>query len=980
MSNNCGIAETSHNTFNEFVSVLTPNKNKLLLLHANIRSLIKNHAQLEKIIRECPKTIHIIVLTEVNITDRTKQLFNIDNYEMHTELRGNRRGGGIIIYSHKSITFTPLTTKTSSFECLIGEVSISSDYKSYICAIYRPPNLNISNFIGELNKLLSEYPVNTNFLTCGDMNIDLNMSNTLTGSYQDMMASLGFSCCISQHTRIETSIRGTSKSCIDHIFIRDHASARVYSQMHYINAAVIRDPLADHFITALAITGMVVTKTNTNYKLDNRRVRQELAKVDWGPVFEIKNPNDIYNFIVSKFTRVYESCKIQVKKPKITKNKHECQWLTEKLLQMSHTKNKLLQLHLKNTNDKQMELLYKKYRNKTNRLMNKARNNYTKREICNNFTNPKKMWQIINKLTGRVLQAVDDMLIRYFKMKTSEMTNKFARDFENNVLNILNTCNVPLLDENSYINTPNVTLKLNKISERSMSTIIKNINENKSAGYDNLRAKDIKCITQEITPVLTHLTNQCIAYSSYPDKLKIGLIRPIHKKGNYSDTNNYRPITILSSLDKIIEKYLGNQINGFLSRNGIIHERQFGFQKGKNTSQLLAQFTDEVNGHLNNRNHVIVVMIDFSKAFDTLNHDTLFKKLEQNGIQGPFLNWFKDYHHNRYNTVSIAGDLSDLKKSNYGTAQGSIIGPTEYLIYVNDMCNIFRTASVYQFADDTCLITANKDIKVAESQMQTEFDALCKWAHDAGLSLNYKKTKIMYIHSPYVKTTYTPRIVAHDHVCMHTGPTYCNCEKLEVVDQHTYLGLKIDTKFNWGPHVEHVCNKLRAILSNLSILKHKMPYSVLRLLYIALADSVINYGISSYGRTYKTYLQKIYDIQIRLLKTIVPLKIKLQYKNNYHKLFKYCRISSVYDKVKLAVILEYKHLLGQLDRYRRPSHLRTLTNEPYFKITKSNNEYGKRLWPTYLPNILNSLPKQVVETLEKHPDKIKSTLKKALIN
>ncbi|KAI5637367.1 hypothetical protein NE865_09936 [Phthorimaea operculella] len=191
------------------------------------------------------------------------------------------------------------------------------------------------------------------------------------------------------------------------------------------------------------------------------------------------------------------------------------------------------------------------------------------------------MWEIINRLTGRLINVVDDFLLKYFKMKAADICNKLANDFEINVKKVISTCDMPLLDENSYINKPTVSLHLKKINEETLHKILVNLNENKSPGYDKIRAKDIKYIAKEITPVLTHLINNCINYRTYPDKLKIGIIRPIHKKGCHSDTNNYRPITILPCIDKIIEKYIGHEVNEFLSGNGIIHNRQFGFQKQK---------------------------------------------------------------------------------------------------------------------------------------------------------------------------------------------------------------------------------------------------------------------------------------------------------------------------------------------------------------------------------------------------------------
>lgn len=299
-----------------------------------------------------------------------------------------------------------------------------------------------------------------------------------------------------------------------------------------------------------------------------------------------------------------------------------------------------------------------------------------------------------------------------------------------------------------------------KLKTDALEDVFKTLDWNGHTGIDLIRMSDIKCINSNITPIITHLINTCISTSLYPDKLKIGTIRPIFKKGSHSDTNNYRPVTILSCIDKIIERYFGDQINSFLRKNMIINDKQYGFQQKRSTSELLHKFTNEVNCHLNDRKHVLAVFIDFSKAFDTLDHKTLYTKLEQNGIQGPLLQWLKDYHTNRFTTVKIADRYSQMIPTEEGTAQGSIVGPTEYLLYVNDMCNIFQQGSVYQFADDTCLVVAESDILQAQKVMQNNFNLLCKWAHDIGLVLNAQKTKMVHIHSPYLKSHVTPYVVA----------------------------------------------------------------------------------------------------------------------------------------------------------------------------------------------------------------------------
>lgn len=195
---------------------------------------------------------------------------------------------------------------------------------------------------------------------------------------------------------------------------------------------------------------------------------------------------------------------------------------------------------------------------------------------------------------------------------------------------------------------------MGQVREEEVKKIISRINDNKSPGCDGIRANDIKYASSQLVPVIIYLINQCLSTSIYPDLLKIGIVRHIYKKGKRDDYNNYRPITILSCLDKIIERFLGNKINKYFQLNSIITSKQFGLQKNKSTTELLRKFTNEANSHLNQRHHVLVILIDFSKAFDVLNYNTLYEKLSRAGIQGPLLKLVKNYHCGRHTTVKLA--------------------------------------------------------------------------------------------------------------------------------------------------------------------------------------------------------------------------------------------------------------------------------------------------------------------------------------
>lgn len=249
-------------------------------------------------------------------------------------------------------------------------------------------------------------------------------------------------------------------------------------------------------------------------------------------------------------------------------------------------------------------------------------------------------------------------------------------------------------------------------------------------------------IGKEISVAIANLINHSIQEELYPKGLKKGTIRPVYKKGKREEYANYRPITLLPSIDKIVEKYIAEQVHNFFKKTGAIYHNQFGFQKGKGTTDLLLKFTDEINGHLNDRKSVLVLFIGLSRAFDTLNHNKLIEKLDDCCIRGPLLSWCKDYLRNRSFSVRIDNAFSDTKTVLHGTAQGSVLGPLYFLAYVNDMNSCITYSTCYQFADDTCLVIAENDLLVAYKRLQSDFDNLAKWCHDAGLVLNRDKTKL----------------------------------------------------------------------------------------------------------------------------------------------------------------------------------------------------------------------------------------------
>lgn len=962
---------------NDFLTYL-PNNNmiNLLCLHINIRSLIKNFSALEQCIINSKTCIDVVIVTEANISEGISCLYQIDGYRMHTALRGARRGGGIVLYINNKHKCIIKKYKSLHFENILFTITTQSRYSAVLCAIYRPPSCSKNLFITELETTLRNVDVkNHDLFLLGDMNIDLKSDKPLTHKYINMLSEFGLVGGISEHTRIEFHKGKLTKSCIDHIYAR--------SRTQDLFTAALGSTLADHRAVALACTGVRVQHV-PKYKTctDNKKLFKLLQDVPWGESRTLECPLDLYDHIYTRFEKCYVQSQYQIKiKNKLTRGNND--WVSKNIIKACDYRDKLFTEWIKQPYDMIRKQNYNKARNYANVLIRKTKNNSIKNEILDSKGNMRKLWQILNKLTGRINRSIDETIINAFQKQNitcKDIANNFARRFSSSVKDIIPKCSNPLLDQINYKRPSNVSMRFKPADPDSVKKIIMSMNSNKAPGIDGIRLIDLKHICDKIKHVICKIINRCVQIGKYPPRLKTGIIRPIYKKGCHDDYNNYRPITILPTIDKVAEKFISKQIYDFYDKNKTLSDKQFGFQQNKNTTQLLSAFTDVIYNHLDKKRHVLIVFIDYSKAFDTLRHDRLLDCLDDSGIRGSLLSWCEDYLKNRKFIVKISDSVSESVAVTEGTAQGSVIGPLHYLTYVNNLETIIKNTEMFQFADDTCLIAANICIVEAQNQLQKDFDLLAKWSHDAGLVLNASKTKLMYVSSSQNRSTYKPKLLAHSHDCLHinnklANAAHCDCETLEVVNKQTYLGLIIDNRFTWKEHINHVCIKLRAILAKFSIMKQKIPYQTLLMMYKSLAESIISYGLSSYGRTYKTHLDLVYKLQIRLLKQIVPYNIN-KYKNNCHELFGFCKILPIYEKIKLSLLTEEYFNEGLKVRKTVNKHdviTRSISSCKLLLPTYTNL-YGMRSLKYIIPNLINELPKLIKDKLNE--SNIKINLKK----
>ena len=325
--------------------------------------------------------------------------------------------------------------------------------------------------------------------------------------------------------------------------------------------------------------------------------------------------------------------------------------------------------------------------------------------------------------------------------------NKF---FSNIGKNLVSTIPKPNLPYNYYLDKPQASsFFLSPVSLTEIENIIMSLNLTKTCGPFSIPTST--CILKILKSVLAIPLQLLFNYSFYsgtvPDQFKVARVVPIHKKGSTCLVSNYRPISLLSIFNKLIEKLMYNRIISFLEKFSILYNNQFGFRSKHSTTQALLLLTDKIQRSIDEGMFCSGIFLDLCKEFDTVNYKILLTKLEYYGIRGVSNGWFASYLSNRRQFVSLNGIISDYQTITCGVPQGSVLGPLLFLLYINDMPKCSNILEFHLFADDTNLFLNNPNIINLETDLNTEIEKVSQWLYANKLSLNIDKTSfVVFLH------------------------------------------------------------------------------------------------------------------------------------------------------------------------------------------------------------------------------------------
>ena len=386
--------------------------------------------------------------------------------------------------------------------------------------------------------------------------------------------------------------------------------------------------------------------------------------------------------------------------------------------------------------------------------------------------------------------------------------------------------------------------------------LLKEINSTKATGLDEIPAKLVKIGADALAFPFTHVINEILNSGTFPSKLKKAKVIPVHKKGSTEDCNNYRPISILSVFSKIIEKVLNKQITDYLEEFSLLNSKQYGFRRNKNTASALIDLSNKAFSAMNQSKSVLGIFLDFSKAFDTIDHNILLVKLESMNFDFRSIELLKNYLYGRQQKTYVNGSYSDISTLSCGVPQGSILGPTLFLIYINDLPNAASKLDPILYADDTNLFFESGNLGTNQELINIELKNVENWCIRNKLTVNMTKTHYIVLRTHQNKTDLRGFSLK-----------MFNTE-LTQLDSITFLGITIDSHLSWQQHTHKLCQQLRPLVGLLYKCSQYLPRKILIQIYNSFINSKISYCIESWGNAPNTHTHPIYLLQKKLIRII----------------------------------------------------------------------------------------------------------------
>lgn len=852
-------------------------KNIQNALYQNLNIFVLNINRLKNKIPDLEFLLHslnfnpdIIILVETWLNSDEAKFVNIPGYNTSYYCRTNLRGGGIIAFIRDDIEYEVIPVDSKErVEFLL--LSIKT-YNFKLCAVYKAPLGENNIFFSHLNKILEKY---NDVILVGDTNINLLNDSNDSIHYQNVLRSNNSVLL----NNIDSFCHTRKHSPTSSISIIDHASSSLLDKFNH--KLILGDHhLSDHRFLILSLEAIRQTKqaTPTFQKTDFKKVSETLIEA---PTDSFDNFHNFIKFQIQQNTSDFV--------PSTKRDSFGKPWFDSSLNTLKKQRDKFYKLKQKYPDNEYFHENFIALKKSLINAIKISKSRYFSSRISESIANPKKLWSCFSEIiSNKTSYSQKPQVTLNDSNSNDSIPNKFNRHFvsvgqqisHSRISNFNNISRKPI---RKILNT------FKKSNPEDIRKLILSLKNDSSAGEDRLKAPFLKNNIDYFSSILSKFINESIDLGKFPKSLKRAKVIPIFKSGDKRDVFNYRPISILPMFAKVFECFLRDQIFLHLKHNNIISPLQFGFLEGSSTASAAISLTHNIFTNMGNNRKTSCLFLDLHKAFDTLNHTTLKRILNESGIRDDALSLISDYISDRSQFVEVNGDKSNVLSISHGVPQGSIIGPCLFLLYINNLLSLPLHGSLQCYADDTAIVYGEKDYSSLRNKMTEDLIVIDSFLSSINLKLNPSKSKYIIFKQTNINPLNFFNSISFNNKTIYSTNNY------------DYLGLVIDERLSFSDHINRILKKITPYLGVLSRIRYTLNRENMMKIYYSYIHSHLTYLLPFWSAASKTSLKNLSFFQNKLMRIIkfkpYDFSTQLLYDNSFlsfYQLQKYESILLIY--------------------------------------------------------------------------------------
>ena len=713
----------------------------------------------------------------------TYQIFRKDRITTTT-------GGGVFLAIRSDLIAREEPDLSANCESIWASIHMKGSQAVYFGAFYRPDagcKKTDLDYVYQLDQIMQKIPKTSHVWLAGDFNIpDVDWENVCfkTGGRYPAVSKQILEIALDYNLQQMVTQPTRGDNVLDLVFTNTPS---------FVQDVKILPRLGDHDIVLVD-----ALLTPQRIKIPRRKVylykkgNFELINDDIQDFAKTLTDDNIAQSSVNKLWNDFkETVLTSIEKhipSRLSKNSTQLPWVRSSHIRMIRRKQRLYNKARKSNHISDWDA-FKDFRRSTDRSIRKARSDFLF-EVGESLESgdSKPFWRFIKNTRQNFSGVAALNTLEGIAVSAIEKANALNEQFKS-VFTSEDTSSIPTLPSDFPVMPPiNITTP-------GVEKLLKDLKVQKAPGPDGLTPKVLKECASSIAPILTVIYQKSISTGELPEDWLQANVTPLFKKGNRSEPANYRPVSLTSIPCKLLEHIVHSNIMSHLEDHDFITDKQHGFRRGRSCETQLALTIDDLTRILNVKGQADVIIMDFSKAFDTVPHERLLAKLYHAGIHGSLHSWIRTFLTKRSQQVALDGAFSSSIHVTSGVPQGTVLGPLLFLLYLNDIADGV-TSEVRLLADD-CIMYRQIDSARDSEDLQKDIDRLCAW--EERWQMKFNKAKCYAMHITHKKNPVRTSYQMGDSV-------------LETVTNHTYLGVELNNKLSWASHIKNVTSRANQIL------------------------------------------------------------------------------------------------------------------------------------------------------------------------